>query len=124
LFCEAEAEAAAEPIPGTAVTGMRVLLVGGTERQIPPIREYLESHGVQLLHEDGPGAAELVTGVHIVVLWTRYVSHPTAFALKRECRVRDVPIFYWTRTSPVSLIALIAAARSSTALDAVEASVP
>lgn len=111
LFAEGDGEPGDPDLPAT-MTGLRVLLVGGTERQVPPIREYLEARGAQMLHQDGHAAADLVAGVHIVVLWTRYMSHPTAFAVKRECRVRGVPFVYWTRTSPVSLIGLLAAART------------
>jgi hypothetical protein len=117
LFAEPEGDDTAGQESTTALSGMRVLLVGGSERQVPPIREYLESRGVQLLHQDGPAAAELVGGVHIVVLWIRYMSHPTAFALKRECRIRGVPVVYWTRTSPISLVALVASAQASAALE-------
>lgn len=93
------------------LTGMRILLAGGNVGHVPPIRDYIEAHGVQMLHEDGPGAVEHVAGVHLVVLWTRFMGHPVYFALKRECRLRDVPFCYWTRTSPPSLLAIVMQAR-------------
>jgi hypothetical protein len=93
--------------------GLRVLLVGGEEALVPPIREHLEARGIQLLQQDGASAADLVQGAHMVVLWIRYVSHPTAFTVKRECRNRRVPLTYWARTSPASLAALIQEAASA-----------
>jgi hypothetical protein len=94
-------------MPASRLAGLRVLLVGGEEAQVPPIREHLEARGIQLLQQDGASAADLMQGAHLVVLWIRYVSHPTAFTVKRECRNRRVPLTYWARTSPASLAALI-----------------
>jgi hypothetical protein len=84
-----------------------VVLIGGEAAQVPQIRAHLEGYGVHLVQDDGPGAEDLVAGADLVVLWVRYVSHPTAFTIKRECRSRRVPIAYWARTSPASLVALI-----------------
>jgi hypothetical protein len=100
-------------MPASRLAGLRVLLVGGEEAQVPSIREHLEARGIQLLQQDGASAADLMQGAHLVVLWIRYVSHPTAFTVKRECRNRRVPLTYWTRTSPASLAALIEEAASA-----------
>jgi len=86
-----------------ALAGLRVLLVGGHEGQVPPIRDHLESLGVQLSHADGPIAADQVGTMHAVVLWVRFLAHKTAWAVKPECRARGIPCLYWSRTSPESL---------------------
>lgn len=119
LFTGAD-EDTVEQTATDGLAGLRVLLVGGEEAQVPPIREHLETHGMQLIQQDGHTAADLVAGAHLVVLWIRYVSHPTAFAIKRECRSRRVPLTYWSRTSPASLVALIGQA-SAAAREAGEA---
>lgn len=98
------------PFPVEQLAGTRILLVGGLDRQVPPVREHLESFGVQVLHEDSPAAAGMVDTVHVVVLWTRFLSHAIAGAVKRECRVRELPFLYWTRASPPSLVRLLAEA--------------
>jgi hypothetical protein len=112
LFAADDVAETGPPIAPDALTGLRVLLVGGNEGYLPPIREHLHGFGVQLLHEDGPGATEHVAGVHVVVLWTRYLNHPTYFAVKRECRLRGVPLGFWMSRSPGSLLAVIMEARS------------
>ncbi len=89
------------------LAGTRILLVGGMERQVPPIREHLEAHGVQLLHEDSHAAAGMLDTVHVVVLWTRFLSHSIAEAVKGECRARELPWLYWTRASPGTLLQLL-----------------
>jgi hypothetical protein len=112
LFSSAD-EDTVVPAETDGLAGLRVVLVGGEEAQMPPIREHLEALGIQFVQQDGSGAADKVAGAHLVVLWIRYVSHPTAFTIKRECRNRRVPLTYWTRTSPASLAALIAQAAAS-----------
>jgi len=109
---ESEDDGVRDEVSAAELVGLRVLLVGGAEHQIPPIREHLAAHGVQLLHQDDPAAAERVAGVHVVVLWIRFVSHPTALTVKRECRLRGVPVRYWSRTAPASLVGLLAKARA------------
>jgi len=113
VFTGSDDEPDEGPAPTDGLAGLRVLLVGGEAAQVPPIREHLEAQGIQLVQQDGASAADLVTGAHLVVLWIRYVSHPTAFTIKRECRSRRVPLTYWTRTSPPSLVALIARASAA-----------
>ncbi|MEX0892955.1 MAG: DUF2325 domain-containing protein, partial [Gemmatimonadota bacterium] len=94
-------------VPDVLLPGVRILLVGGHEGQLPTLRAFLAERGVQLLHQDGPTAADRVGGMDLVVLWVRWVSHPTAAAVKRECSVREVPIAYWKRVSPESLLAVV-----------------
>lgn len=116
-----EAVEALHPIPADALAGLRVLLVGGHDRQIPPIREELEGYGVQVLHEDSLAAANLVGGVHVVVLWARFLSHAIADNVKRECRVGEIPFVYWTRASPGTLVALLAETTGDGAAPSAEA---
>ncbi|MEX2610329.1 MAG: DUF2325 domain-containing protein [Gemmatimonadota bacterium] len=103
-----EEEAEEASVADVLLPGMRILLVGGHDGQLPPLRAYLADRGVQLVHQDGASAADLVAGMDLVVLWTLWVSHPTMFAVKRECAMREVPVGYWSRTSPESLLALVA----------------
>lgn len=103
-----EAEGGLAPDMVEALAGLRVLLVGGHEGQIPPIRDHLESLGVQLSHADGPIAADQVGTMHAVVLWVRFLAHDTAWVVKPECRARGIPCLYWSRTSPQSLASKIA----------------
>jgi len=95
-------------VPDVLLPGVRILLVGGHEGQLPTLRAFLAERGVQLLHHDGPTAADRVGGMDLVVLWVRWVSHATAAAVKRECGAREVPIAYWKRVSPESLLAVVA----------------
>jgi hypothetical protein len=90
------------------IHGLRVLLVGGESRQIAPLREYLESRGAQLLHDDSVMAAEHVSHVNVVVFWIRYLSHPTYFGVRQKVRTQRTPHAYWSRTSAASLVALVA----------------
>jgi hypothetical protein len=82
-------------------------------RQIKPVREFAESLGVQMLHEDSVKAVQLVGSVDIVVFWIRYLSHPKYHTVHRECRVRGIHHCYWMRTSPAGLVSLLARARRS-----------
>jgi hypothetical protein len=95
------------------LAGLRVLLVGGDERAAKPVREFVESCGVHMLHEDSVNAVNLVPSVDIVVFWIRYLSHPKYFAVRRECRVRGARHCYWMRTSPAGLAALLAGMKGS-----------
>jgi hypothetical protein len=88
--------------------GVRVLLVGGEPRQIPPLREHLESLGAQLVHEDSVAAAELVARAHVVVFWIRYLSHPKYFGVRQKVRALRATHCYWMQTSPASLAGLVA----------------
>jgi hypothetical protein len=109
----AEDEADAVDVDDQALAGLRLLIVGGDDKQSKPVREHLESRGVHVLHEDSEKAAQLVTSVDMVVFWIRYLSHPKYFAVRRECRVKGVQHGYWGRTSPAGLAALLADARKS-----------
>jgi hypothetical protein len=113
LFSATEEEVAGPEVDGQALAGLRILVVGGDDRQARPVRDYLESRGVQMLHEDSVNAVQLVASVDIVVFWIRYLSHPKYFAVRRECRVKGVQHGYWMRTSPAGLASLLAAARQS-----------
>jgi hypothetical protein len=77
------------------------------------VREHAESLGVQMLHADSVNAAQLIGSADIVVFWIRYLSHPKMYAVRRECRVRGALHCYWMRTSPTSLVSLLARARGS-----------
>jgi hypothetical protein len=106
LFPPEDDEGGADVDP-SRLAGLRVLLVGGYDRQVAPLREALEAHGAQLLHEDSYAAVELVTGVKLVVIWIRYVSHSVSDPVRRECKVRGVPVQYWPRTSSESFVRLV-----------------
>jgi hypothetical protein len=113
LFADQEEADADAAEPDTRhLAGVRVLLVGGNPGHVPPIKEHVEQHGIQLLHAESV-AAQLVAGSDLVVLWTRFMTHATYFAVKRECRARNVPYCHWVRTSPVSLVRTISAAVSA-----------
>ena len=99
-----------EPAPDQDLSGVRVLLVGGEAQQTIPLREHLEARGAQLVHDDSVAAAEHVAHVQLVVFWIRYLSHPTYFAVRHRVRTARVPHRYWGRTSPSSLVALVASA--------------
>ena len=96
-----------EAAPDADLSGVRVLLVGGDARQVPPLRERLESLGAQLVHDDSVAAAEHVGQVDVVVFWIRYLSHPTYFGVRQRVRAARVPHGYWMRTSSASLISLV-----------------
>ena len=108
LLASADATDDANAAPASELTGIRVLLVGGEPRQIPPLRERLESLGAQLLHGDSVAAAEHVGHVNVVIFWIRYLSHPTYFGVRQKVRALDTPHAYWGHTSPGSLAALVA----------------
>lgn len=111
LFVDSETEEVEErEIDHSVLMGVRVLLVGGNSGRIGSLREHLESHGIQLLHANDSSATDLVGGVHIVVVWTRFLDHPTYWAVKHACRSADVPLYHWSRTSPASLIPRVAQA--------------
>jgi len=99
-----------DAVGAEALAGLRILLVGGHEGQVPPIRERLEALGVQLLHHDDAAAAELVAGMHMVVFWTSFLGHSTLIPVKRQCVLRGVHCVYWARTSPASLVTQLAEA--------------
>lgn len=92
----------------TVLNGARVLLVGGDSGRLAPIREHLEGYGAQLLHEDREGVTDLVANAHVVAIWIVQVSHPTMYAVRRECRMTGVPCVYWSRSSPPTLAKLLA----------------
>ncbi len=113
LFSEG-AEDEDEALPdGQALAGLRVLLVGGDDRQAKPVRELAESFGVQMVHDDSLNAVQLVASTDIVVFWIRYLRHPKYYAVRRECRVRGARHCYWMRTSPASLVSLLSRTRGN-----------
>lgn len=99
-----------EQVDFGVLNGTRVVLVGGDSGRIAPLREHLEGHGVQLVHEDREGVTDLVANAHVVAIWIVQVSHPTMYAVRRECRMTGVPCVYWSRSSPESLAVLLAEA--------------
>jgi hypothetical protein len=113
LFIDAVEDEDAAEIDAQKLAGLRVLLVGGDDRQAKPVREHAESLGVQMLHADSVNASQLIGSADIVVFWIRYLSHPKMYAVRRECRVRGAQHCYWMRTSPTSLVSLLARARGS-----------
>jgi hypothetical protein len=112
LFNDGEESPSPDGVDSTALAGLRVLLVGGDVRQGGLLREFAESHGIRLTHDDSANAVHLVAGADVVVFWIRYLSHARYFAVRRECRVRAVPHGYWPRTSPASLLSVVAQSRA------------
>ena len=110
LLASAGSADEADPASDVDLSGVRVLLVGGEARQVPPIGERLESLGAHLLHDDGVAAGEHIGHVQLVVFWIRYLSHPTYFGVRQRARAARAPHCYWMRTSPDSLVALVARA--------------
>jgi hypothetical protein len=124
LFDASDEDGEAGTVEGSTLAGVRILVVGGDARMVGPIREFVEKHGVQMLHDDSVNAALLVGGVDVVVFWIRYLSHPKYFGVRRECRVQGATHCYWTRTSPASLLALVAEARRISVAKAAQRELP
>ncbi len=117
LFADDEG-ADPDPVDLSVLNGTRVILVGGDSGRINPIREHMEGHGAQLVHEDREGGTDLVANAHVVAIWIVQVSHPTMYAVRRECRMTGVPCVYWSRSSPESLATLVAEALATGPEDA------
>jgi hypothetical protein len=87
----------AGPDPGPALTGRRLLCVGGRCNLTRQYRDLVEKCGGQFVWHDGgrdeglPRLQELLQGADAVICPADCVSHPAYYQIKRHCKRTDKP---------------------------------